>query len=237
MTLPLFSFHLAESPVTTSAGALLSPPDAGSVPGLQHAEPLAAMELGSPILSPARFQVHNLALFAAWDDEAALDAFLAEAPLGQQLQTGWHVRLAFLRRWGRVPELPELPAKVGAGGEPDEPVVAVTLARVRPAEVPRFIRWGLPVERLVRDHPGATLALAANRPPNTVCTFSVWETLRDMTDMVRGHSAVPDSDRHATAMVERDRRGFHFSFTTLRFRALAEHGAWKGRGDYVPGLR
>ena len=231
MTLPFFSFHLAESPVMTTAGAFLSPPVAD---GLLHAECMAAMELGSPILSFARFQVQNLAMFAAWDDEAALDAFLAGTELGQQLQSGWHVRLRFLRRWGAVPELPELPALVEPG-DPAEPVVAVTLARVRPAEVPRFIRWGVPVERLVRDHPGTTLALAANRPPNTVCTFSVWRTLRDMRDMVRGHSPDPEGDRHATAMAERDRRGFHFSFTTLRFRPLSEHGTWKAHSGYVPG--
>lgn len=38
------------------------------------------------------------------------------------------------------------------------------------AEVPRFLHWGRPVERFVRDHPGATLALAAVRPPRTVPT-------------------------------------------------------------------
>ena len=37
-----------------------------------------------------------------------------------------------------------------------------------------LLRWGRPVERFVRDHPGTTLALAAFRPPHTVSTFSVW---------------------------------------------------------------
>lgn len=52
--------------------------------------------------------------------------------------------------------------------------------------------------------------------------------------MVRGHSAVPAPERHATAMVERKRKDFHYEFTTLRFRALSEHGVWQGRSNIVP---
>src|SRR5690606_4966657 len=125
-----------------------------------------------------------------------------------------------LRRWGRVSEFDELPS-IAAEVPPSMPVVAVTLARLMLPEVPRFIRWGKPVEELVRDHPGAILALAAMRPLRTVSTFSVWRTQREMTDMVRGRSSVPRAERHAVAMLERARRDFHFEFTTLRFRALA----------------
>ena len=57
--------------------------------------------------------------------------------------------------------------------------MAVTLARMRLGEVPRFLRTGKPVERLVRDHPGVTLAAAALRPPHTISTFSVWRTVQE----------------------------------------------------------
>ena len=191
------------------------------------------MQLGSPILSPARMQLGNLAIFASWDDERALDTFLEQTDLGRTLEEGWHVRLEFLRRWGHVVALDGLPQKVG-DLDPSAPVVAVTLARLKLPQVPRFLRWGKPVERLVRDHPGHTLALAAMRPPRTICTFSVWRSQREMTDMVHGRSSVPGAERHAAAMVERERKGFHREFTTLRFRALAEHGAWEGRRDVVP---
>jgi hypothetical protein len=113
-------------------------------------------------------------------------------------------------------------------------VVAVTLARMKLPQVPRFIRWGKPVEELVRDHPGATLALAAMRLPRTVSTFSVWTSLREMVAMVHGRSAVPRPERHAAAMVERQRQDFHFEFTTLRFRPIAEYGRWQGRTQIVP---
>lgn len=229
----IFSFHLARTTPATTAGAMCRPPTSRSVAGLRHAECLAAMTLGSPILSPARMQLRSLAVFASWESEAALDAFLAETKLGRTLAAGWHVRLDFLRQWGRFAELGELPANV-ADADPALPVVAVTLARLKLPQLARFIRWGKPVERLVRDHPGATLALAAFRPLRTFSTFSVWRSQREMTDMVHGRGSLLDADRHAAAMAERNRKDFHFQFTTLRFRAISEHGEWAGRSDIVP---
>ena len=174
-------------------------------------------------------QLRNLAVFASWESEGALDAFLADSKLGRTLSTGWHVRL----RFGHLPGLDDLPANA-EDSDPTQPVVAVTLARLRLPELVRFIRWGKPVEKLVRDHPATTLALAAIRPPRTFCTFSIWRSQREMTDMVHGRGSSPGADRHAKAMVERDRKGFHHEFTTLRFRALAEHGEWRGQSNLVP---
>jgi len=178
-------------------------------------------------------QLRNLAVFAAWESNEALDAFLADTKLGRTLSEGWHVRLEFLRRWGQFSELDDLPPNV-EDTDPNQPVIAVTLARLKLPQISRFIRWGKPVEELVRDHPGTTLALAAIRPPRTFSTFSVWRSQREMTDMVHGTDSSPGADRHAKAMVERDRKDFHYKFTTLRFRAIAEHGKWSGRSDIVP---
>lgn len=229
----LHSFHLAALPPRVTAGALVRPPTAVTAPGLEHAECLALMRLGAPVVSPSRLQLRRMAVFAQWRDEEALDRFLAVDPLGRRLAGGWHVRLQYLRRWSELAALPGLPRRA-AGWDPEEPVVAVTVARMRLPELPRFLRWGRPVERLVRDHPATTLALAAIRPPRTVSTFSVWRTVREMEDMVRGRSAVPAPRRHADAMVERKRRDFHREFATYRFRPLSEHGAWEGRTGIVP---
>lgn len=230
---PIFSFHLARTAIAATATALLRPPATSRVAGLRRVECMAVMALGSPIVSSARFQLRNLAVFASWDHEHALDRFLADDSLGRTLATGWHVRMEFLRRWGRVSGFDDLPASVG-DEDATAPVVAVTLARLKLPESPRFISWGKPVEELVRDHPATTLALAAMRPPRTVSTFSVWRSLREMSDMVRGRDSVPSARRHADAMVERNRRDFHHEFTTLRFRPLAEHGSWDGRTGIVP---
>ncbi|WP_299053662.1 hypothetical protein [uncultured Nocardioides sp.] len=227
------TFHLVELPVRVGARALARPLTPGAVPGLDHAETLALMRLGAPVVTPDRLQLRRIAVFAQWRDEDAVDAFLDRDPLGRRLATGWHVRLEYLRRWSGIAALPGLPARAGTWDD-DEPVVAVTLARMRQAEVPRFLRWGRPVERLVRDHPGTTLALAAFRPPRTISTFSVWRSVREMEDMVRGRSAVPHARVHAAAMDERRRRDFHHEFATYRFRAISEHGAWQGRTGIVP---
>ncbi|MEQ8210195.1 MAG: hypothetical protein RH917_10220 [Lacipirellulaceae bacterium] len=231
----IFSFHLARTEIRTALGALYSPLQRHQFPGLNHAECLAMMKLGASILSPARMQLHNLAMFASWESDTAIDKFLANSKLGKELASGWHVRMEFTRRWGKVSEFQGLPKSIGAQ-DPAAPVVAVTLARMRLPQVPRFIRWGKPVETLVRDHPGITLALAAMRLPRTVSTFTIWKSQQEMTDMVHGRSSVPSPRRHTDAMVERERKDFHFEFTTLRFRPLAEYGEWQGRSKIVPGV-
>jgi hypothetical protein len=227
------TFHLAEVPFAVGARALLRPPSPTTAPGLDHAECLSLMRLGAPTLSPDRMQLRRLAVFAQWRDEAAVDRFLEQDRLGSLLARGWHVRLEFLRRWSTLAALPGLPVRATTWDQ-EEPVVAVTVARMRVSQVPRFLRWGKPVERLVRDHPGVTLALAAFRPPRTISTFSVWRSVREMEEMVRGRSTVPDPERHAAAMAERERRDFHHEFATYRFRPISEHGAWDGRTGIVP---
>lgn len=229
----VFTFHFARISVGTAARALLRPPTGQQVPGLKHAECMARMTLGASILSPARFQLRNLTMFAAWESNVAIDDFLSGTKLGRRLAAGWHVRMTFLRRWGYVSEFDGLPESVG---EQDlgSPVVAVTLARMKLPQVPRFIRWGKPVEELVRDHPATTLAIAALRLPRTVSTFTVWTSLQEMVDMVHGDSSVPQPERHAAAMAERGRKDFHREFTTLRFRPIEEYGKWEGRRNIIP---
>ncbi|HXH79827.1 hypothetical protein [Nocardioides sp.] len=229
----LHTFHLAELPSSVTVRALRRPPSGRTVDGLDHAEPLALMRLGAPVISPDRLQLRRMAVFAQWRDEAALERFLRDDALGRQLSVGWHVRLEFLRRWSALEALPDLPVTAGEWDQ-DEPVVAVTVARTRLGELPRFLHWGKPVERLVRDDPAVTLALAAVRPPRTIVTFSVWRSVREMEQMVHGRSAVPDPERHVAAMAERRRRDFRHEFATFRLRPLSEHGSWEGRTRIVP---
>jgi hypothetical protein len=227
------TFHLAKPGLVATMAALVRPPTSATVAGLHHAECLMPMRLGVSVVSPARWQIRRLAMFAAWEDESAIDGFLQRTRLGRALATGWHVRLQFLRRWGHVAAFDGLPVIAGET-DPDAPVIAVTVARLQLLQVPRFIRWGLPVERLVRDDRGTTLALAAVRPWRTISTFTVWRSAREMTDMVHGRNATEAPERHAVAMVERRRRDFHVEFTTLRFTCIGEYGAWEGRTAIAP---
>lgn len=228
----IFTFGLANVPVPQTLGTLMRPPSSESIPGLVHAECLTLMQLGSPIWSPQRMQLKRLTMFAAWESEDAIESFLSNTELGRAINAGWHLRMSFLRRWGSVREFADLPENAG-DYDPSAPVAAYTLARMKFPEVPRFIRWGRPVEELMRDHPETTLALAAIRYPRSVATFTIWNSLQAMTDMVQGHSKVVGSERHTMAMKERDRRDFHHEFTTLRFKPLSEHGSWEGHSHFV----
>jgi hypothetical protein len=228
-----FSFHLLETSLLTAVRLLLRRWSWTQPAGLVHSEPMAAMELGTPIVSTRRFRPGRVALFACWESFDDLDAWLADDAVGRLWAKGWHVRLEFLRRWGHLAELDGLPAQAGHH-ELSEPVVAVTIARLKIPQVLRFIRWGRPVEAQVRDDPGQVLALAAAGPPRTVSTFTVWRSAQAMTDMVAGRSGAPGARRHVEAMEERRRVDFHREFTTLRFRCLGEHGSWQGRSAIVP---
>ena len=228
----VFSYHIVKTSYDLVFKTLLLPPKASNTPGLIHAECMTMMTLGSNIFSRSRMLLKQLVVFAQWENEEAIDHFLAKDKLGVVLSGGWHTRMLFLRQWGTISKI-KLPQ---ASVELDEnaPVVAVTLARMKLPEIPRFIRWGRPVEKLVRDHPETTLALASIRLPRTVSTFSIWKSQKAMTDMVHGHSQVHHPERHVNAMKERNRKDFHLEFTTLRFRPLSEWGAWNGRSDYIP---
>ena len=232
----VFTYHLAKTKVSTAISALLAPPNSTNASGLIHAECMSSMTLGSSVISPERIKFNQLAVFAKWENHNAIDDYLDESKLGKVLTGGWHVRLEFTRRWGHIDEFDGLAERVG-DDDMNAPVVSVTLARMKLLQVPRFISWGKPVEELVRDHPGTTLSTASIRLPRTVSTFSIWKTQREMLEMVWGNSpSISKPERHAVAMKERERKDFHKQFTTLRFKALSEHGEWKGRSNYVPNL-
>jgi hypothetical protein len=228
----VYSFHLVQTSLVTTIKALCRPPTAHKISGLKHAECLAGMVLGAPILSPKRMRLQQLVMFASWESEDAIDEFLSTTKLGGVFATGWHVRMDLLRRWGHIAEFDDRPSVEEQ--DPEAPVVSVTLARMKLSQVARFIRWGRPVEKLVRDHSGTSISLAAMRLPRTVSTFSVWNSQREMLEMVHGLSPMHKPDRHAAAMVERERKDFHSEFTTLRFKPIAEFGTWQGRTKIIP---
>ena len=232
----LFTFHLAKTTLRSALEVFWNPPKTENVPGLIHAECMTAMTLGSQIFSPSRMLIRQVAVFAQWENEGAINNFLENDNFGRTLAKGWHTRLVYLRQWGTIDEF-VVPKDIYELDDPNAPVVAVTLARMKLTQVPRFIHWGRPVEKLVRDHPGVSLALAAIRLPRTVSTFSVWKSQKEMVDMVHGRSSVPQPKRHAQAMKERERKDFHFQFTTLRFKPNAEYGSWEGRSNIIPNLK
>ena len=233
MKMSVFSYHLVKTSYFSAFRLMFSPIKPKNIPGLIHAECMTAMTLGSPIFSFSRMLIRQVAVFAQWENEQAIDNFLKQNSYGKRLAKGWHTRLVFMRQWGKISKFKITDDNLEIDLK-NEPVVAVTLARMKLFQIPRFIRWGRPVEKLVRDHPSTTLSLASIRFPRTVSTFSIWKSQEEMTDMVKGHSSVPDPKRHTNAMKERDRKDFHFEFTTLRFKPISEHGKWKGQANFIP---
>ena len=229
----IFSYHLIELPLIDAVKRIFSSPISKGTKGLVHSEYMTAMALGSPIFSTSRVLIGQVAVFMQWENESALENYLEEDHFGKVLSKGWHVRLSFIREWGKCSGF-KIPEQKDHLETTSSPVVAVTIARMKPLAVPRFIHWGRPVEKLVRDHPGTTLTLASVKFPNTVSTFSIWKSEKEMTDMVHGHSKVEKPKRHSKAMKERERKDFHFEFTTLRFKPLAEFGTWKGQSNFIP---
>ncbi|PIE49997.1 MAG: hypothetical protein CSA38_05330 [Flavobacteriales bacterium] len=226
------SFHLVKIPLGKAIKGLFFNLIDKNARGLMYAEYMTAMTLGSPILSPSRFLIREVAIFAQWEREEDLEYFLEKDKFGKLLNKGWHIRLGFMRAWGSIKGY-QIPNKKETLDTPNSPVVAVTLARMKPFEIPRFLHWGRPVEKLVRDHSGTLLSLASFKFPNTISTFTIWKNQKEMESMVHGHSKMSQPKRHAKAMKERERRNFHFEFTTLRFKLLAEYGAWKGKSHFT----
>jgi hypothetical protein len=224
----IFSFHLIKLPLTRVPFFLLG--STNKVSGLTYSERFLTMNLGAPIASSSRYNLRNAAFFAWWKEEHFLNEFL-ESPSGAIFSGGWHVRMKLYRRWGQVSELkdavvtPEL-------AKQDQAMVAVTLARLNVLQTARFIKWGKPVERQVRDHQGQTIALAAIRPINTFSTFSIWKNESEMINMVQGRNQ-GDGDSHKSAMQEGLRKDFHHEFTTMRFTPLKEIGTWNGKSNYL----
>ena len=227
----VFSYHLIKLPLNSVLGLHLNPPKPQRIPGLIHLELMSMMTLGSPVFSPSRILFRKVVVFAQWENEKALDFFLEKNSFGKKLSKGWHVRLEYLRQWGEIDGF-DIP-KAEFDYDSNKPVVAVTIARMRLSQLPRFIRWGRPTEKLVRDHPGTLIAHASIRFPRTVSTFSIWKSQKEMTDMVHGRSNVPKPKRHAVAMKERNRKDFHYQFTTLRFKPLAEYGSWNDKTNII----
>ena len=228
----VFSYHLVKLSFISATRIMLFPIKPKGTNGLVYAETMSAMILGSPIFSKSRIFNQEIVVFAQWENEDSLDSFLQSNPIGKELSKGWHIRLEYLRQWGKISgfHIPIIENKF----DDEKPVVAVTIARMKYSQILRFLHWGRPVEKQVRDDINTTLSLASIRYPNIISTFSIWKTQKAMTDMVRGHSKMPKPERHINAMKERNRKDFHFEFTTLRFKPLAEYGEWNNKRNYIP---
>lgn len=77
----IFSYHLVRIPFTLAIKGLFSAPIKRNTKGLIHSEYMTAMTLGSPIISSSRFLIKQVAIFAQWENEEALENYLKKKNL------------------------------------------------------------------------------------------------------------------------------------------------------------
>jgi len=217
----IVSVHLVEVGWRRAPGLLRGQPDPADVPGLTYAEPVLSLPLRAGLLprpGPGR-----AGLIAAWEDDRALDGFLAGHPLAQRLARGWHVRLEPLRVFGSWPKMPGLPKREHPVDDA-EPVAVLTLGRPRLRRAAPFLRASGPAEHAAVNDPAVLASTALARPPHLVSTFSLWRSAAEM----RGYAFDKDGPHQAAVRADRS-RPFHHESAFIRFRPYASQGSWGGR--------
>jgi len=217
------SVHLADVGARAALRNLVRPPRPADVPGLRYAESVAPAPLGAGLLptpTPGR-----AGLIAAWDDDAALDAFLTSGhATARTLAGGYRIRLRATRIVGAWPPLGDVAETLEAGTD-EGPAAVLTLGRLRLRRALPFLRASAGAERDALASPDLLLSTGLARPPRLVATFSVWRdvpTMRAYVDREGGG--------HRTATGAHGAEPFHHASAFIRFRAYDQVGAWGQAG-------
>jgi len=173
------------------------------------------------------------ALFAVWEDAAALEAFLARSAVAagwrDRAREAYHVCLEPLRwkgSWGGYDE----PAAVRVDTDARGPVAVLTRATIRPAALVRFYRAIGPPARALACAPGLLAAVGVGEwPVGRQGTFSLWRSLDDARDYAYG------GDRHRAVVHRTREQRWYGEEVFARFRAIQAEGTWDGR-DPLRGL-
>jgi|SRR5581483_4939583 len=191
--------------------------------GMRDAQVASTAALGGS-LRPSP-DLGRAALVAFWDDDAALDRFLATHPLAATMSGGWHVRLEPLRAFGSWPGLPDdLPR--GRKVDHEGPAAVLTLGRLRLSQTTRFFRTSNKAENAVLGAPGLIFATAMARPP-FVATCSLWESSEALSAYAYGG----DRPAHPDAIAADRVKPFHHQQAFIRFRPYASQGSLAGRNS------
>lgn len=182
----------------------------------------------------ASADLRRWAVFATWDDEAALDRFRSSHPLSRRWDERADERYDVTLRpvgahgsWNGVDPLGGEIAPAGQEG-PDaatqSPVAVVTRATVRWRSLPAFLRAVPAVDRTLASADGLLAAVGIGEwPVGRQATFSLW---RDTEAM----QAFSYRRAEHTEVVRRTRdEGWYGEEWFARFRPVRSSGTWDGR--------
>ena len=223
----IFSYHIVQTSLFNAIQFRLQTKKLYPTKGLIDFEWMTEMELDSPIYSLKRFNFTTIILFAQWENEEAIQQFLQHHSIGKIINQGWSIHMGMIRKWGNYKRFHS--ENTTNNYSINQPIIGFTIADMAITQIPRFIRWGKPVEALVKNHPNCLFSTASIRFSKTISTFSIWENEKAMADMVNGHSKVDAPKRHLNAMKEREHQDFYTQFSTFRFYPIAEYGTLNGK--------
>jgi hypothetical protein len=223
------SVHIADMGARSALMSTRKDPPAGSIAGLRSASVGLAAPLSGKVLPSVQFG--RAALIAFWDDDAAIDRFLAGSRLAAKFASGWHLRLAPLRAYGTWPGLPgDIPSQRQI--EHEGPVAVLTLGRPRASQLIRFLRTSMMAAASAVKSPGLIWGTGVARPLSFVATVSLWDSTRAASTFAYGHS----DPGHPDAIATDQAKPFHHESAFIRFHPYAAHGSLGGKNPLAAGL-